>query len=198
MYTIAFGALRGLGIVVLCVIVSAPFLERRFHFRSMSMGVPFSMALAEMREKHEPYAVEGPTQEGSRCARPLVYLAGGLHSGWQDRVMVQARECQYLDPREHGVKDPKGYTHWDLQAVRACDIVFAFLEATNPGGYALALEIGYAAALGKTIILVDEKSAADPAVARYLEMVREAATYKSSSLHDGIEHLRKWLMLVRR
>ena len=78
-------------------------------------------------------------------ARPLrVYLAGGFQSGWQDTVMQAVPSLDYLDPRSHGLKSKTEYTAWDLEAVRRSDCVFAYLEATNPGGYALALEVGFA------------------------------------------------------
>lgn len=99
-----------------------------------------------------------------------IYLAGGFKSGWQDRVISTYPQFEYLDPRSHGLTNPDAYTAWDLAAIKACDIVFAYLEKDNPGGYALALEIGYAKALDKIIILVNEKPAN-----RYLDMVNACA-----------------------
>src|SRR5690242_5199870 len=104
-----------------------------------------------------------------------VYLAGGFRSGWQDQVMHCVPELEYLDPRSHGFEDEAQYTKWDLEAIASCDLVFAYFEASNPAGYSLALEIGYAKALDKYVIYVDEKSARDPDTARYLGMVRSSS-----------------------
>ena len=76
-----------------------------------------------------------------------------------------------------------------MQAIRQSDLVFAYLEATNPAGYALALEIGYAKGLGKTVILVDEKSSVDEQAGRYLQMVRAAADAVFASFDEGVEYL---------
>ena len=72
-----------------------------------------------------------------------IYLAGGFRSGWQAGVIKQLPGYIFLDPSQHNIKDPKEYTIWDLEAIRQCDIVLANMEPTNPGGYSLALEIGF-------------------------------------------------------
>lgn len=102
----------------------------------------------------------------------------------------------YFDPRSHGLKSKSEYTAWDLEAVRRSDCVFAYLEATNPGGYALALEIGFAKALGKFVILVDEKSSADVQAARYLEMLKETSEVPFTVLQEGIEFLKQYTKLA--
>jgi hypothetical protein len=125
--------------------------------------------------------------------KPVVYLAGGFASGWQDIVKARCPAAIYRDPRTHGLADPRDYTVWDLAAVREADILFAVLEATNPGGYALALEVGYAKGLGKYIVLVDEKSAADPATRSYLEMLRTVSDGVYDSLEGGVSALARVL-----
>jgi nucleoside 2-deoxyribosyltransferase len=115
-------------------------------------------------------------------------LAGGFHSNWQASVR-QAVDAEWLDPSTHDLSDPRAYTAWDLQALRSCDVVFAYLERSNPGGYALALEVGYAAASSKPIILIDQHD--DGSRARYFEMVRQVATFNCMSLADGIEALKR-------
>jgi len=106
-----------------------------------------------------------------------VYLAGGFRSGWQDQVMAARPSCDYLDPRSHSIKDPTLYTDWDLRAIQSCDYVVAFLENGNPGGYNLALEVGYAHALGKPIVLINEKT-------RYTSMLNEVADAVFDNLSD--------------
>ena len=96
-----------------------------------------------------------------------IYLAGGMKSGWQDEayqeILVKAGTMNpdvgifFLDPRHHKATDPDAYTLIDLQWIRNSDLVFAYMEDTNPGGPNLALEIGYAHALGIPVIFVNER-----------------------------------------
>lgn len=121
--------------------------------------------------------------------RKVVYLAGGFKSGWQAKVIKQLPDFDFLDPSQHNIEDAAEYTRWDLDAVRASDIVLGYMESTNPGGYSLALEIGFAYALGKTVLLVDEIT--DPSVSRYFEMVRQCSESVFPRLSEAIEYLRK-------
>ena len=61
------------------------------------------------------------------------------------------------------------------------------MESSNPGGYALALEIGYAKALGKVIYLVDGTT--DLNVKKYFEMVRQCADHTFDSLDEALRAL---------
>lgn len=190
--------------VLLTLLLVAPyfFLERYYSFSVRSLKVPFSMALAKLcllpptAPKTETPAPPSTADASPIGSPPVVYLAGGFRSRWQDAVKMEAPRLKYLDPRIHGIKAKEEYTVWDLDAVRKSDYVFAYLEATNPAGFALALEIGFAKALGKRVILVDEKSAADPSVARYLEMITATSDLSFTSLPDGIQFLKKLELLL--
>jgi nucleoside 2-deoxyribosyltransferase len=126
------------------------------------------------------------SSSGERERTLTVYLAGGFHSGWQDVVKKRIQRFAFLDPREHGLRDPTQYTLWDLEAIRRSDLVFAYLESTNPAGYSLAFEVGFAKALGKRIILVDERSALDERTKRYMGMVQASADVLLESLDEGV------------
>lgn len=118
----------------------------------------------------------------------IVYLAGGMHSGWQDKVIgAVSHEC--IDPRSHGLEVSDAYTAWDLSAIRVCDIVFAYMEKENPSGAGLAFEAGYAKALGKIVIFVED---VDLKIARHFGMVRAAADVVCIDLDDGIEVLKSF------
>lgn len=121
-------------------------------------------------------------------APKVIYLAGGFKSGWQARVIKQLPAYEFLDPSQHKIQDAGEYTRWDLDAIRASDIVLGYMEFTNPGGYSLALEIGFAHALSKTVLLVDEIK--DPSVSRYFEMVRQCSGRVFSTLAQAVEYLR--------
>lgn len=121
-------------------------------------------------------------------SRKVIYLAGGFKSGWQVQVIEQLPGYEFLDPSQHNIQDAAEYTRWDLDAVRASDIVLGYMESTNPGGYSLALEIGFAHALGKTVVLVDEIT--DPRVSRYFEMVRQCSGRVFTTMAQAVDYLR--------
>jgi len=116
-----------------------------------------------------------------------IYLAGGFLSGWQDVARNHLEGYELLDPSIHNIKNPNDYTEWDLAAIRKSDVMLANMEATNPGGYALALEIGYAKALGKYIVLVDQIE--DQKTKHYFEMVRQSSDMVFDSLSPAIDFL---------
>ncbi len=123
-----------------------------------------------------------------------IYLAGGMHNNWRGVVKKQLKGTEYafLDPMEHKLKNPQQYTFWDLKAIDECDIVLAYMEQSNPSGWGMNLEIGYAKALGKTILLViptdftrdDERS-------RYFEMARVCASVNFRTLSNACDFLRE-------
>lgn len=121
-------------------------------------------------------------------AKLKIYLAGGFRSNWQAHVAARlADKYELLDPSAHNIQDPVEYTRWDLEAVRQSDIVLANMEASNPAGYSLALEVGFGKALGKRIFMVDQVE--DPLVKRYFEMVRQCSERTFPTLDEAIDHL---------
>lgn len=87
---------------------------------------------------------------------PVVYLAGGMKSGWQDAVKKAVPGVIFIDPREHGLKDEAGYTAWDLAGVERADVIFGYMESDNPGGAGLAVEFGWGARADKLLLLVEQ------------------------------------------
>jgi nucleoside 2-deoxyribosyltransferase len=121
-----------------------------------------------------------------------VYLSGGMNkSNWQQKVMKATGKKGYVfyNPREHNLSHSREYTIWDLFYVKNCDVVFAYMQKDNPSGYGLTLEIGYATALGKPIILIDERSDDDEKFKRYFEIVRESSSIVFKNLPEGIKFL---------
>jgi len=120
-----------------------------------------------------------------------VYLAGGLRTNWREDVILKAQgNFTFINPKYHGLEDNADqYTAWDLFYVKNCDILFGYMEQDNKSGYGLSLEIGYARALDKTIILIDERSEADEWFKRKYEIVRSASNVNIKSLELGIEFL---------
>jgi nucleoside 2-deoxyribosyltransferase len=117
-----------------------------------------------------------------------IYLAGGFRSKWQAKATARlAGTFELLDPSTHKIQDPVEYTQWDLEAVRQSDIILANMEASNPGGYSLALEVGFAKALGKKILMVDQIE--EPTVSRYFEMVRQCSERVFPTLDEALDYL---------
>lgn len=124
-----------------------------------------------------------------------VYLAGGMKSGWQEEILNNISytdSFEFFNPAENNCKKPEEYTAWDLFHVRKCDILFGYMEASNPSGYGLGAEVAYAKALGKTVILVDERSAKDPAFARNYAFIHKIADIVFPSLSEGLYYLSKF------
>lgn len=122
----------------------------------------------------------------------VVYLAGGMHSGWQDSVIEKfSKRVRFLDPRAHKLKDPRLYVQRDLDFVRRSDIVFGFLEKRNPSGLGLAVELGFARALGKKIVLVNELRT------RYARFCDEVSDHAEPNLKKGIARLEMLLNPVK-
>lgn len=100
-----------------------------------------------------------------------VYLAGGMNeSNWQKKVIetINSENFVFYNPREHSLTNSTEYTFWDLFYVKQSDILFAYMQSDNPSGIGLTLEVGYARALDKSIILVDERSKNDIFKIRHL------------------------------
>ncbi len=124
-----------------------------------------------------------------------VFLSGGFKSNWQLKVMEELGDkFIFFNPREHGLEHSDFYTTWDIHFVKECDILFAYMESSNPSGYGLSFELGVAYALNKTIILIDEKSGNDKQFDRYFRILHRPSGVVLSNLSDGIEYLRKFVV----
>ena len=113
----------------------------------------------------------------------IIYLAGGMRDGWQDRVRPLLGSNVVLDPRSWGSPDPAVYTMRDLQGVREADVVLVHMSSSNPSGFGLSVELGYAYALGKRIVFCDE--IASDWRTGYFGMHREMATVVCRSLEEA-------------
>lgn len=121
-----------------------------------------------------------------------IYLAGGMKSGWQDKVIkaLDSPRICWLDPRTHNFTEELDYTAWDLRAVAKSDYVFAYLEKDNPGGHGLMLEIGYAIDALHEIIFVEDEG---DERTRFYGMARAAAKKSFKDLDKAIAHMKKQL-----
>jgi len=113
-----------------------------------------------------------------------VYLAGGFYTNWQKRVMDGAPEHIYHNPMLHSRQlTTYSFVSDDLNAVHNSDVVFVHFEKTNPTGIGLAVEVGYAVALGIPVMYVDDHP-------RINEFLAGCAKRVFSDLDTAIEFLR--------
>jgi nucleoside 2-deoxyribosyltransferase len=122
-----------------------------------------------------------------------VFLSGGFKSNWQSKVIEELNDkFIFFNPREHGLEHSDFYTTWDIHFVKECDILFAYMEETNPSGYGLAFELGVAYSLNKTIILIDEKSKGEATFANYFKILYKPSGVILTNFSEGIEYLKKF------
>lgn len=135
----------------------------------------------------------------------LIYLAGGMKSGWQDKVKEACRDLvmsgvvDFFDPRKNS-KDPKIYRANDKKNWEEADIVFAYAESSNPALYAMCIELTGGFYNGAWTIFVDnlrpetmataEKMEAEEKRRRYLSFIEIVSHKKALGLPEGISILR--------
>jgi nucleoside 2-deoxyribosyltransferase len=121
-----------------------------------------------------------------------VYLAGGFNTDWRDTVKTlkfktwHPENLEFFDPKLKPDKHWFEYGTWDVHFIKQCDIVFAYMEKTNPSGYGLSAEMGYAKALNKTVIFVLESGHEKE---KYLQFLKQFADVVYETLDEGIEYL---------
>jgi len=115
-----------------------------------------------------------------------------MRSGWQDYVKSQTN-LFFFDPRNKETNATLSINEigaYDLFFIQQSEIVFAYMEATNPSGIGAAAELGYAKGLGKTVILCLEPNN-NHIKDKYLEFLHKVSHVVYSNLDDGIAFLKK-------
>lgn len=144
--------------------------------------------------------------------RLTVYMAGGMRNPWwldvAELVRVRGGECverlfqegpvfdmvvpalrrEFTQEALKREEDEYEYTAWDLWQIRRADIIFAYHAPDDPGGQGLAAEVGFAHALGKTVIFVDAQEH------KYMGLVRVMADVLVPTMQDGVDVLLTFLV----
>jgi hypothetical protein len=145
-----------------------------------------------------------------------VYLCGGLVTNWQQDVMDMLHDAKinFYNPMGFDITGEYPtvdiYGPMDRVKIEDCDVIFAFLEASNPTCINVVGECMYAKGLGKKIVLVNEwnetnyknkklktlatNSGADDArwfKPRYLELFLSWCDFVVEDLGIGVEILRR-------
>ncbi|GLI82571.1 hypothetical protein ANABIO32_02580 [Rossellomorea marisflavi] len=116
-----------------------------------------------------------------------IYLSGGMYSGWQDSI-IKKDGVEYFDPRLHSQQNVSAikFVDDDIKAVRESDLVFCYIEESNPMPLGAAWECAVAAENNIPIITVWEKAYIDPFFATN-------SLYLYCDLDSGIERLNKYI-----
>ena len=125
-----------------------------------------------------------------------IYLAGGFSTNWQQIVANSFSDSDnviFFNPREHGLKHSGHYYFWDTLYLEKCDVVFAYLEESNPLALGLIFELGYARGLHKKVILIDEKSTKNDDYAKQFRFARESVDVVFETLDEGINFLKSFV-----
>ena len=92
-----------------------------------------------------------------------VYLSGGFVTDWQLKVIESVPEAEFYNPADFELRGLKAgqipvgiYGPMDLAQIKLCDVVFAYLESSNPTPINVCFEVGYALGLGKIVIFCNE------------------------------------------
>jgi nucleoside 2-deoxyribosyltransferase len=123
--------------------------------------------------------------------KPKIYLAGGFKGGWHNYVIENlGSDFMYYNPQTHHLNEADRYTTWDLYHVDKCDILLGYMSENNPSGYGLALEIGYAKAKSKLIVLIDKRSPKDRIFKKYFSICQESSNVMFDDLDEAIGYLK--------
>lgn len=116
-----------------------------------------------------------------------IYLAGGMRSDWQDRLIAKlpSGRITIYDPRSQTTTDPSEYTAWDLAHVVRADCIVSQMAPDNPSGFGLSVEVGYAYALGKPIIFIDQIQS--DWRSKYFDMHRQIAAEVVREIDEAAE-----------
>lgn len=115
-----------------------------------------------------------------------IYLAGGMKGfAWQDEFINAFPEHEFLDPRSWQVENmhENDYTKLDLEAIDQSQLVIAYMDSSNPSGYGMAFECGYAAGKGIPVLFVD--ALRNDWRRKYFGMVRATSVDFCNSLKNG-------------
>jgi nucleoside 2-deoxyribosyltransferase len=123
-----------------------------------------------------------------------IYLAGGFKGGWHEKVIQQvSNDFIIYNPQQHSLDDSEMYTAWDLFHVDKCDILLGYMSEDNPSGYGLALEIGYAKAKNKLVLLIDERSKIDAPFKRYFSICHQSSNIVFNSFDEAITFIKTFI-----
>jgi ubiquinone/menaquinone biosynthesis C-methylase UbiE/nucleoside 2-deoxyribosyltransferase len=116
-----------------------------------------------------------------------IFLSGDTRTAWQSELINRFPHDTFFDPRTLSEKTYREMAETERAWLDQSDLVFAYLNQTNPYGFGTCFEIGYAVANKKIIIYVDEKQVSSS------QWIGEHLKYVYKSLEEGISKLAELL-----
>ncbi|NHZ86729.1 MAG: methyltransferase domain-containing protein [Planctomycetia bacterium] len=123
-----------------------------------------------------------------------VFLSGDTKTNWQDTIISKHPNHKFYDPRTLSGKTYKEMADTEKQWIDQSDIIFAYLNSTNPHGLGTSFEIGYSVANKKTIIYVDEKQISSSKwISEHLEFSFEEFSKGLEKLDEFLNHGQQYI-----
>lgn len=72
-----------------------------------------------------------------------VFLSGDTRTEWQTEVMNRFSDHSFFDPRTLSSKSYREMAETERAWIDQSDIIFAYLNESNPYGFGTCFEIGY-------------------------------------------------------
>lgn len=124
-----------------------------------------------------------------------VYLAGDIKTLWREQVISQCDGLQFINPYDKEQIEITEHGVWDLHAIKQSDVIFAYMGKTNPSGISLAVEVGYAHGLGKTVILVLELNN-EFQKDKHLQFLKKVSDITFADFQSGIDFLKSFEIMA--
>lgn len=121
-----------------------------------------------------------------------VYLGGGFRGNWHERVeKALGPEFLSISPKDSGLKSPEWFTPMDLGLIELSDIMFVYLQTSNPG-LNVIFEAGYAKRAHVPIVVaMDEDYCTSRGIPeRYIGMLFECAEYVCFDIEEAASWIR--------
>lgn len=116
-----------------------------------------------------------------------VFLSGDTRTEWQSKIMERFPDHSFFDPRTVSEMSYEEMARIERKWIDECDILFAYLNETNPYGFGTCFEIGYAVAIKKLIIYVDEKQVSSS------QWIAQHPVHAYTSFEEGLTKLSELL-----
>lgn len=114
-----------------------------------------------------------------------VYLAGGMHQNWRERIIDEVPEHSFIDPSDCPYKTEFGGLTWKLDRLYSSHLCLVYMDKANPSGYDLNFEAGFAEGHAITIWFVCDLEPEDPRY-NYFGIIRAVATRHFKSIDEVI------------
>lgn len=121
-----------------------------------------------------------------------------MRSCWREEIKETCNGFLFFCPKDKEVSRDMNvdeYGTWDLHYIKQCDIMFCYMEKSNPSGIGLACEMGFGYALGKTVILVLEDEN-EKIPEEYLAFLKKVSHVTFSDFQAAVNYLKTFVLTL--